>query len=304
LKKFCWKCKSTEVEPSEPANKLEEKLSVFLPLQVYDCSECEKRFLWFTDPLMDRTRTIFAGVAGGILLLMIIFSMMGGEEKAPIVIEEQGLSETALKYDLPLEGKGPAEAADTTDTANTTATAEGAAAATPEEDAATADPVSLEPPPGTVPEPGEVWSSRVKTQLVRNLAKMRGEAAPATPTEETTSPSPTPRPKQNTASAGSISALQGSELPDHYILKVLNTSRDSQPKGSYAAKDKYMVDLPGDWQVAPTVGTIRVNGTLVTRVRVGRHPNYFRIVFDLNGEIKLKVDYTQEDGALAIRLSQ
>jgi len=284
----CRSCKSDDVEKSF-RNQWEEKLSMVLPLAPYYCESCDKRFIWLTDPVMDRTRTIFAGVVGGlVLMVLLIVVLTGGEE--PVVVEEpvDPLAELGEKYDIPMENEPP-----------TAIENEGDASSETEEAGAGIPPEEEGPPPGSVPEPGEVWSDRVHAQLARNLARSRGEAV-AEPTKPAPRRSVTPSP----SGSGQISNLRGSDVNGAYAVTLSKGAATIEPKGFAIGTTKYVVDLPGSWQVAGSVKNLNASHPLVTTVRVGRHPAYMRLVFDLAKNARVKVDYTQQDGEFTIRLSE
>lgn len=292
LENQCLKCKSEDVEPAELNNKVEELLNKFFPIAPYDCGECEARYFWLTNPLMDRTRAIVAGSLGGLFMLLLLFNLMGGpEEPVEQVAEEPTMSELAQKYDTPLDDEPPLASADEPEDAPTDV--EPAVGIPPEEEG---------PPPGTVPEPGEVWSDRVHAQLARNLAKARGEAVPE--------PKPKGRKSRSAAQnpplpAGArISALESDTSSAAFSLKVNTGTTTAKPKGFAIGNTKYVVDLPGAWNLASSVKDFRANHSLVAGVRVGKHADYVRLVFDFAKAATVKVSYNKEGQRLVIQLSE
>lgn len=66
---------------------------------------------------------------------------------------------------------------------------------------------------------------------------------------------------------------------------------------------KLVIDLPGKWE-QKTRSVIEVDHALVKRVRVGEHPEFIRVVLDLEKEIVSKPDFTETAEGLRVSLTR
>ncbi len=66
---------------------------------------------------------------------------------------------------------------------------------------------------------------------------------------------------------------------------------------------KLVIDIPGKWE-QKTGSVIDVDHDLVKRVRVGEHPEFIRVVLDLEKEKVLKPDFTETAEGLRISLTR
>lgn len=272
----CWTCKNIDVEPTF-RRRGEEFLQVILPLTIYQCGECDKRFIHLTDPLFDRNRKISAGVISGLTLIVLLVMLISDEDS------QQAAQKPAVDQ---ANGEPPLLSNAGNSQVNTSQ--------------------PNGPPPGSVPDPGEFWSDRVNRQLALNLAKadVSGQASDMEAQNSAIAIKKSIPPAVNNPLAGNLRllALEASDDNGTLVLKLQTQGGTVDHKSMVFNERRHVVDLLGHWQVSTAVGDITLNQRLVERIRVGNHEGYFRIVFDLAKPSNLKVSLDTSSDGLVLRV--
>ena len=341
----CWnfiKCKSTDHDPVD--YKFAEKVEEFLPIRPVRCSECN----WYQlgpldeDPLFTRKRIITVSSIGGVFLLLLIVSLVGGDDEKPVDAEP---GEEVAVVDVEDPGKLETEGVTDSD--------------------APAEEVALEEPEvdwwGTnvvLPEGGP--SEMVMAQLKRNIARREGtwvepETKPKKQSRTSLSHVATRRELRKRAEAEKERAAEGKtddttkepaenaeepkpeetappetrEEPDppaETAENLLANFNEDTPRGLSGVSpnikdallsldlkangpaginrffrlsdpDKLVVDLSGKWDIDDNLAKeYAVSHPAITQIRIGEHPTYLRVVFDLKASAADPVIQPRKDG--------
>ena len=104
--------------------------------------------------------------------------------------------------------------------------------------------------------------------------------------------------------AGEVTDLSVSDLPEGYRL-TLSLNRETAGYTTFTIPDetppKLVLDLEGKWK-NPGKTVRQVQSDSVRRVRVGEHPDYLRVVMDLNFDGEPTVDATAEGRTLVLEV--
>jgi len=104
--------------------------------------------------------------------------------------------------------------------------------------------------------------------------------------------------------AGELTDLSVSDLPEGCRL-TLSLNREIPGYGAFTIPDetppKLVLDLKGKWR-NPGKTVRRVQSDWVRRVRVGEHPDYLRVVMDLNFDGEPTVEATAEGRTLVLEV--
>ncbi|MDJ0841271.1 MAG: AMIN domain-containing protein [Acidobacteriota bacterium] len=288
----CWNkdCRETEFSDAEP-NKVEHYATYVLPLKPVTCDNCERRQYRPADEIFTKERKISNGIIGGLLLLFLVLSIFGGggDEENPKPAEDDETSVAA--------GETGAESGEPEQPAEEVVVKEGE----PED-------LSRNVPP----DPEIQVSAFVQRQLERNRARKEGRAPkpvtePAAPPKPETRPTPTPAsdtPSTDSAGNRRLNALRITQDGEDVVLELDGTGSFSDRSQATLGSDRYIIDLKGAWRVAGAVqASYQAPGDLVRRVRIGKHPNYFRMVLDLHSGKSITPAFQEKENGLIIRLS-
>lgn len=106
------------------------------------------------------------------------------------------------------------------------------------------------------------------------------------------------------SAAGELTDLSVSDLPEGCRL-TLSLNRETAGYSTFTIPDesppKLVLDLEGKWQ-NPGKTVRRVQSDSVLRVRVGEHPDYLRVVMDLNFDGEPTVEATAEGRTLVLEV--
>lgn len=243
----CGKCKSSDVEAAYPPTRLEEILAWVVPLAPYQCDKCERRFFSWASPLMDRNRTIAAGVLVGLLsLAVILFAMSEPDLPVAVVQTRPAPAQEPVKADPkpePVEPEPSAEQAAPVEVPTAAAAGEASPSATSVAEpasvtaAATPPPQAEEQPQPTMSPADGRFSASVLKRLQENQARDRGapiQSASKTevaPKAEQPSATKTTKPAQSKVNAApSTKGAEQAEAP--------KTSQAKSPPPETGSADK------------------------------------------------------------------
>ncbi len=243
----CGKCKSSDVEAIYPPTRFEEVLAWVLPLAPYHCDQCQRRFFSWASPLMDRNRTIAAGVLVGLIALAVILVVIG-EPDPPVAVAKAKI--TPAQEPLVAELKpAPADPLPSTEQATPEVPTEAPAAeasltstnpAEPAGAAAIASPppqLEEQPLPTALPADGR-FSASVLKRLQENQARDRGQ-----PTEHATKPLAVPAADQlNTSKPTQSAPTQANNTSSLKTSAPAETLLTKQSKVSPAVTAKPAVE--------------------------------------------------------------
>ena len=138
-------------------------------------------------------------------------------------------------------------------------------------------PATVEPDPAKDDKPVQPPKENV-TRDKNGLAKT--DAKPGPP-PKTSTPEPPRSLKRHT--------LNGVE-PRFGDRSITLNLKAEEPISDYrfffvAPGNKLVIDFPGVWRVK-AIEDLKTENALVTAIRFGKHPRFFRVVFDLKGKIK------------------
>lgn len=89
-------------------------------------------------------------------------------------------------------------------------------------------------------------------------------------------------PRKNTAPAGHITKIELVSRDDSLLAHIIPSERIEHVTSFWIRKSlKLVVDIKGNW-INDTPNVFRLKGSFIEKVIVGRHPDKFRIVFQLS----------------------
>lgn len=222
MKVRCGKCKSSDIEAAYPPTRFEEKLAWVLPLSPYQCDKCERRFLSWASPLMDRNRSISSGIVVGLLSLGVILmaisepdmptSISPPKASAQVSTAQPPKETTATPQPVKPAVEPPAAQMDESSSKpadgqdkEPQGSAEGTSTAVTQPPAAARvnPPAATTGQPASSPQPADArYSSSVLDQLRKNQARDHGTPVEATPNSakpSATANNPSPAPDKSPA---------------------------------------------------------------------------------------------------------
>jgi hypothetical protein len=276
---------------------------MLLPLRPYRCTACDARFFGPTQPLFDRTRALSAIVLAIIVFLLLANAVVKLTYKPrpnaflpTASTSEAESADTADSTDIGTDREvASSPATDEPDTTNDLETEESSSQDEPDvaqavqetadqlreplpADPPTADASTAEADSTTTESPDT--SKFVQNQKALNLAKLKGEPAP-TPTPPA-SDQTQPEPQIVAAAAGQLTAVR-IKTGDNLTIK-LDADDRLRGKAPYFLNSppRLVLDLPGQWQLKQGLpDQYRVDRNGVRSLRLGQHPNFMRVVLDL-----------------------
>ncbi len=293
MKVRCGKCKSSDIEAAYPPTRVEEKLAWFLPLSPYQCDKCERRFLSWANPLMDRNRSISSGVLVGLLSLGVILMAISEPDLPASITQPSASTKTSEPRSGP-ESPAPSEQSDAAAGQRSTTQAE-PPNANPASDQGITSPDSAEGPVATVTEPPSTapaavdttangappvrdsrYSASVLHQLEKNQARDRG-APLSGPAQSSVKPEPagadpTATPTKSVASSSkpeAAAAKPADATPSAQAKPAPPTPKPVVAKATARARlDDLRIEQNGDSLDLHIVGSgsLMPEGKLLTKV--------------------------------------
>jgi len=298
----CWKCKNQDYNPSH-RNKVEKVISNIFPIRPYRCDSCDFRFYGLISPLFNRSRAISTGIMGLLLALFVVSALVSFDEEEPTPKTE--VTQNTESAEVSGSDGGIATPVSKPEVEN------GAAAASTNATDNTSEEIGLEDETPAIEEDLSGHSDFVKTQLARNRSISAGEEPPTVVSKKTEAPAVKASPKAEAPRVAAISGGQitavSSQLEGKVFRLEIETNKPVSVKKQWLDErgPKLVVNLKGAWSLKRGLSAkIPVGDSLVKRVRLGSHPNYFTIVLDLSMEKPGKTTVEPGEKGIVITISK
>jgi hypothetical protein len=278
----CRQCSEQDLG-TEEAGKHERLLAYLLPLQPYRCTACEHRQLGLASPVLTKPRIITYSALAGLILVVLVWGLLGGGEPPAQQPREEDVPSAASEKDVPA---GPSPVA--------------AERADPKPARESPPVLRFEEPPAEPSAPITI-SPFVAEQLARNRARLENGAPPPAP--EPVAKAAEPVPPVTATAGGRLTAVTLSRAEDGALSVDLIGSGDFSAYSDLDMGDRLVVDLSGTWQLSAGItDTYSADHPLVRQLRVGRHADHLRLVFDLTDGSRARVRFENRDEGLRLRI--